>query len=182
MRVVVFLVETVFQWLVGAALLRAWMNGLRVNMRVQPGLFVMALTDWLVKPLRRWLPQPLVKGRLDWGSVLAAVLLAIVCALALRALSGSLSGMLPAISWAASWPALALVFLLRTGLQMLSLLLLGSVLVSWLQPGSPLYAMLARLVVPLLEPVRRVVPLLGGIDLSPAIVLLLLQMAVMLLG
>jgi YggT family protein len=34
----------------------------------------------------------------------------------------------------------------------------------------------------LLEPVRRAVPLLGGIDLSPAILLLLLQMAVMLLG
>jgi YggT family protein len=65
---------------------------------------------------------------------------------------------------------------------MLSLLLLGSVLVSWLQPGSSLYAMLARLVAPLLEPVRRVVPLLGGIDLSPAIVLLLLQVCVMLLG
>jgi YggT family protein len=62
------------------------------------------------------------------------------------------------------------------------LLLLGSVLVSWLQPGSSLHAMLARLVAPLLEPVRRAVPLLGGIDLSPAIVLLLLQMAVMLLG
>jgi YggT family protein len=56
------------------------------------------------------------------------------------------------------------------------------VLVSWLQPGSSLHAMLARLVAPLLEPVRRAVPLLGGIDLSPAIVLLLLQMAVMLLG
>jgi YggT family protein len=163
-------------------LLRAWMNGLRVNMRVQPGLFVMALTDWIVKPLRRWLPQPLVKARLDWGSLLAAVLLAIVCALALRALSGSLSGMLPGIGWAANWPALALVFLLRTGLQMLSLLLLGAVLVSWLQPGSSFYAMLARLVAPLLEPVRRVVPPLGGIDLSPVIVLLLLQMGVMLLG
>jgi YggT family protein len=42
--------------------------------------------------------------------------------------------------------------------------------------------MLARLVAPLLEPVRRVVPPLGGIDLSPVIVLLLLQMGVMLLG
>jgi YggT family protein len=90
--------------------------------------------------------------------------------------------MLPGIGWAASWPALALVFLLRTGLQMLSLLLLGAVLVSWLQPGSSFYAMLARLVAPLLEPVRRVVPPLGGIDLSPVIVLILLQMGVMLLG
>ena len=182
MAVVAFLIETVFQWLVGAALLRAWMNGLRVNMRVQPGLFVMALTDWVVKPLRRWLPQPMAKSRLDWGSLLAAVLLAIVCALALRGLSGSLAGALPGIGWAASWPALALVFVLRTGLQMFSLLLLGAVLLSWLQPGSALHAMLARLVAPLVGPVRRWLPPIGGIDLSPAVLLLLLQVGVMLLN
>jgi hypothetical protein len=72
MHIAAFVLEVVFQWLVGAALLRAWMNGLRVNMRVQPGIFVMALTDWIVKPLRRWLlaPEPVAattnprKGRL----------------------------------------------------------------------------------------------------------------------
>ena len=56
-RILAFLLETFFFVLIGAALLRAWMNGCRVNMRAQPGSFVMAVTDWLVKPLRRVLPK-----------------------------------------------------------------------------------------------------------------------------
>ena len=50
-RILSFLLDTLFFVLIGAALLRAWMNRLRINMRVQPGVFVMAVTDWLVKPL-----------------------------------------------------------------------------------------------------------------------------------
>ena len=56
-RILAFLLETIFFLLVGAALLRAWMNWTRVNMRGQPGVFVMAVTDWLVKPLRLALPN-----------------------------------------------------------------------------------------------------------------------------
>ena len=47
-RVLSFLLESFFFVLIAAALLRAWMNWTRVNMRAQPGIFVMAVTDWLV--------------------------------------------------------------------------------------------------------------------------------------
>ena len=47
-RILSFLLESIFFVLIAAALLRAWMNWLRVNMRGQPGTFVMAVTDWLV--------------------------------------------------------------------------------------------------------------------------------------
>jgi YggT family protein len=176
MHIAAFVLEVVFQWLVGAALLRAWMNGLRVNMRVQPGIFVMALTDWIVKPLRRMLPQSVAKARIDWGSVLAALLLAIAYVALRHGLISWASG-LP--GWA-GLPGLALVFVLRTALQMGSVLLIGWVLVSWLQPGSGLYAMLSRLVGPLLAPLGRWS--VGGIDLRPMVVLLLLQIGVMLLS
>ena len=62
-RILSFLLETFFFVLIGAALLRAWMNGCRVNMRAQPGSFVMAVTDWLVKPLRRVLPKAWAQDR-----------------------------------------------------------------------------------------------------------------------
>lgn len=182
MRILGFILEVVFQVLVGAALLRAYMNGVRANMQVQPGLFVLAVTDWIVKPLRRWLPQSLARARLDWASVVAAVLLALLYA----ALWGSLVGMVyggAALSVAgAGLAGLALGFFLRVLLQTLSLLVLGYVLVSWLQPGSHIHAMLARLVEPVLTPFRRVVPVIGGLDLSPMVLLLLLQVGVMLLG
>lgn len=181
MRVAAFVLEVLFQWLVGAALLRAWMNGLRVNMRVQPGVFVMALTDWIVKPLRRWLPQSVAKARVDWGSVLAALILSLAYAALGRLL---ISGAMPALSGAWLWagvPGLALVFALKTALQICTVLLIGAVLVSWLQRGSPLDAMLSRLVGPLLAPLRRAVPPIGGLDLTPMLLLLLLQIGVMLL-
>lgn len=179
MRVLVLLIELLLQVLVGAALLRAWMNGLRVNMRVQPGLFVMALTDWLVKPLRRWMPQSMARGRLDWGSVLAALLLALVFAGAWTLLS---AGGAADRARVGGVPALALIFVLRTALQTWSLLLIAWVVLSWVQPTSPLHHTLSRLMAPLLAPLRRALPLIGGVDLSPAILLLLLQLALMLLG
>lgn len=182
MRILGFLLELIFQWLVGAALLRAYMNALRVNMRVQPGVFVMALTDWLVQPLRRWLPQSLARSRLDWASVIAAIVLSALFA----ALWGSLVGLAQgaaALSVAgAGMVGLALTFLARTLLQTLSLLVLAYVLLSWLQPGSSIFSMLARLVDPLLGPFRRVVPVIGGVDLSALVLLLGLQVGVMLLG
>lgn len=182
MRIAAFVLELIFQWLVGAALLRAWMNALRVNMRVQPGLFVMALTDWIVKPLRRWLPQPVAKARIDWGSVLSAVLLSILYAIAWRSLMGAWSLGLPWLGALAGWPGMALIFLVRTAIQVLSVLLLGAVLVSWLQTGSPLHVMLSRLTAPWLAPIRSLLPPIGGVDLSPLVLLLLLQVAAVLLG
>ena len=80
------------------------------------------------------------------------------------------------------WPVAALVFMVRTSLQMFSVLLLGWVLVSWLQPGSSLYAMLSRLVGPIVAPVRKWLAPVGGVDLSPMVVLLVLQVGVMLLS
>ncbi|MEI7786620.1 MAG: YggT family protein [Betaproteobacteria bacterium] len=181
MRVAAFLLEVLFQWLVGAALLRAWMNGLRVNMRAQPGVFVMALTDWIVKPLRRGLPRSVAKARVDWGSVLAALILALTYALLGRLLLSGAALALPGAWVWAGVPGLALVFLARTALQMCSVLVIGAVLVSWLQRGSALDAMLSRLADPLLAPLRRAVPPIGGLDLTPMLVLLLLQVGVMLL-
>ena len=72
MQILIFLLDNLFFVLVGAALLRAWMNQSHMRMTEQPGRFVMALSDWLVKPLRRALPNGLRQARLDWASLAAA--------------------------------------------------------------------------------------------------------------
>ena len=186
-RILAFLLETVFFVLIAAALLRAWMNWVRVNLRVQPGSFVMALTDWLVKPLRRSLPKALAQARLDWASLLAALLLALVYALLAAALFGALSGGLAALSdlGPAMLPAsvwFALKMLARVALQLAFILVLAFAIISWVQPGSPMYGLLGRLVDPLLAPLRRVIPSIGGIDLSALALLLLLQIGLMVLA
>ncbi len=186
-RILSFLLETIFFLLIGASLLRAWMNWMRVNMRVQPGSFVMALTDWLVKPLRRVLPAQVLKSRIDWASVSAAILFALIYALLWSVLFGLLLGAVnsmpdSALAAIISLVVFALKMLIRVALQAMMLLLIGFVILSWVQPGSPAYALLGRLTEPWLAPLRRVIPPLGGVDLSALVLILVLQVGLMVLG
>ena len=73
MSVLLFLLDTLFFALIAACLLRAWMNTRRIRMTQQPGPFVMALTNWLVGPLRRVLPRRLAQHDMDMGSLLAGL-------------------------------------------------------------------------------------------------------------
>lgn len=185
-QILAFLLETIFFLLIASALLRAWMNWLRINMRAQPGSFVMALTDWLVKPLRRVLPKALAQSRLDWASVLAAVLMALGYALLgwlFSLLPGQAGGGMdfgPLVLFGLLW--LALKKLMTVVLETLFILVLGYALLSWVQPGSPVYGLLGRLTEPLLAPLRRLIPAVGGVDLSALVLLLALQIALMVLG
>lgn len=181
MRILLFLLDTLFFFLVGACLLRGWMNTRRLRMTQQPGLFVMAISDWIVKPMRKFLPRSMAHANTDWGSFLAAGLLAAAYSVVWHLLVGGLSPV-PAAWTIWSWPVLAALFLLRTVLQGLMLLVLAHALISWTQPMSPLYGTLSRLIEPVLRPIQRVVPTVGGVDLSSLVLLVLLQIGLMLLG
>jgi YggT family protein len=183
MKVLFFLLETLFFFLVGAALLRAWMNHLRINMSVQPGRFSMALTHWLVVPVRRLLPAALAQSRFDWGSVMAAVLLSLaygglwlMLASTVTPVNASPEAMVLAI------PVLAGKLLLRVMLQGLMLLLLVYAVLSWVQPAAPVLSTLERLCGPVLRPIRRFLPLIGGVDLSVLVLIILLQVGLIMLG
>lgn len=175
MQIIHFLLDTVFFVLIAAALLRGWMNTRRMRMTAQPGPFVMAVTDWIVQPLRRWLPRPVAQANTDWGSFLAALLLALAYSGVLHLLF-QWRGMVPlGLEYTLSVPLVALQFLLRTVIHGLMVLLLALAVLSWVQPYSPLMGVLSRLLEPMLAPVRRVLPTVGGIDLSVFVLLVLLQ-------
>jgi YggT family protein len=184
-RVLSFLLESFFFVLIAAALLRAWMNWTRVNMRAQPGIFVLAVTDWLVKPLRLMLPKILVQSKIDWASLLAALVFAFAFGLIWLALFTFVLGglgmdaMTPVMLL--SLFGLALKMLLRVALQTMMILVIGFAILSWVQPGSPAYSLLGRLTEPLLAPLRRVIPSVGGLDLSAIALILLLQIGLMIL-
>jgi YggT family protein len=183
MKILLFLIDTLFFFLVAAALLRAWMNQLRINMSGQPGRLAMAVTDWLVSPVRRILPRKLLQSRVDWGSLMAAMLIALAYGglwLMLVSTSSSLDVSPAALLLAI--PAVALKFLLRTMLQGLMVLLLAYAVLSWVQPRSPVLATLDRLCAPVLRPVRRLIPTVGGVDLSVLVLIILLQVGLMILG
>jgi YggT family protein len=150
----------------GVLLLRFWMQVVRVRPPQQIAQFTFHLTDWLVKPLRRAIPGV---GGLDWASMLGAYIVAFLCtALKMGLLLHTVLG---------SIFLLALLSLLQWMVYGWTALLILEVVFSWVNPHAPLAPFVQMLNAPLLRPIRRVVPLLGGLDLSPLVLFLLLQVA-----
>jgi len=169
-----FLIDTAFGFVVYAALLRFIMQWLRAPFRNPIGQAVTALTDWAVKPLRKVLPG---FGGYDWASLFFAWLgqvlwLAALASLGSAEFSGTLAGYLL---------VLALVELLRASLWILIGAVFLQAILSWVAPDGPLAGVLNALTFRVLAPIRRVIPPLGGsLDLSPLVVIVLAQLALIL--
>ncbi len=171
-QIISFLLEVAVSLIGGACLLRLYMQYQRVPFSNAVGRFVFALTDWLVLPLRRALPTA---GPWDLASLVGAYLLKVVQ----FALMGMLTGGLGLLAWI---PLLSLFGLLQMAIAALTGLLIVYAVLSWTQTRSPVAAVIGRLCEPLLLPIRRFVPLVGGVDLSPLVLLVVLQVATMILG
>ena len=156
-----FLLDIIAGLLGGACLLRMYMQFQRIPFGNPVGRFVFALTNWLVLPLRRIVPS---KGRVDLASLLGAFLI-------LLAQFGLLWLLMGGTSSLAVLPLLALF----------GLVIVYAIL-SWVQSDSPLVDVIGRLCAPVLRPFRRFIPLVGGIDLSPLALLVLLQVAAIVLN
>ena len=171
-QIVSFLLEVVVSLIGGACLLRLYMQYQRVPFANPVGRFVFAVTDWLVLPLRRMVPG---RGAWDLASLVAAYLIKLMQ----FALLGMLAGGLTMLAWV---PVLALFGLVQMAIAGLTALLIVYAVLSWTQPGSSLAAVINRLCEPMLGPIRQIVPLLGGVDLSPLVLLVALQVAAMVMA
>ncbi len=170
------LLEVAAGLVAGACLLRLYMQHQRIPMSSRSGnpmgRFIFALTDWLVLPLRRVLPAV---GRWDLSSLGAAFLVQMAQFTVLWLLSGMAAGLL-------SVAVLAAFGLVRMAIAGFTGLVIVYAILSWVQTRSAVGDLLERLVMPLLGPIRRFVPLAGGVDLSPLVLLVLLQIAGIVLG
>ena len=171
-QVVSFLLDVAIGLLAGACLLRMYMQVHQTGFAHPLGDLILALTNWLVLPLRRVVPAV---GRIDASSLLGAYLLMLLKVLVLMWIAGGPPLWLLAAAW-------ALLGLIRLCLSALSLLVLASVIVSWIQASYTVRVILERLAAPLLNPVRKLLPRIGAIDFSPLVVLVLLQVAAILIA
>jgi len=175
-QIVSLLLEVAAGLLTVVCLLRLYMQHQRIPMSARSGNpmgpFMFALTDWLVLPLRRLLPAV---GRWDTASLAAAFVVQLV----LFGLQWLMLG------GGAGWigvPVLALFGVARMAISALTGLVIIYAVLSWVQTQSQLSDLLERLVAPALTPIRKMVPLVGGVDLSPLALLVLLQIAAIVLG
>ena len=142
-------------------------------MRVRPpasvAQFTFTLSDWLVRPLRRVLPGV---GGYDWATLFGAFLV-----VALATSVYFLAGL--------DWEAVAKLALYRFCTWILygfMALLIVEAVFSWINPQAPLAPFVRALNDPLLRGLRKVVPLVGGLDLSMLVALIGLQIAQIVLG
>jgi YggT family protein len=177
MQAALFLIDAVIGFFSTLFLLRFLMQVMRVSFAGQLGNFVVALTNWAVKPLRRIIPGV---GGLDWSTVLVALALQLLFAGIVLGASYDFDGnesanLIAAMGWFAVRGVLRLTVYIFIGALILQAVL------SWINPYSPLAAPIHQLTRPLLNPLRRFIPLISGIDLAPLVAILLLQVVLMLL-
>lgn len=169
--IVTLIVDTVAGLLAVVLLLRFWMQVVRVRPPLAVAQFTFQLSDWLVKPLRRVVPGA---GGYDWASLIGALLIALLSILI--------------NVWFFTALPVQLVLLLA-GLRFIQWIFYGfmgliviEVIFSWVNPHAPLAPFIRALSEPLLRPLRRVIPLVGNIDLSPLVALVLLQIGLQLIS
>jgi len=170
--IVHLLLNTAAALLGGALLLRLYLSWLRIGGRNPLFQLSWALTEWLVKPFRVLLPG---RPRIDWPCVVAAVVVALAFLLLQH-----LTGIGVALDWSLL-VAQVLGLLLKWALYMLMVLVIIYVLLSLINPHAPLFPTFDLLTRPLLAPIRRVLPLLGGFDLSPIVFLIVVQILLLIL-
>ena len=156
------IVDTVAGVLGGVLLLRFWMQVIRVRPPASVGQFTFTLSDWLVRPLRRIVPG---MGGYDWASLIGAFLVVLAASSLMLLFGASAQAVL----------LYALYRLLTWVIYGFMGLLLLEVVFSWVNPYAPLAPFVRALNDPLLRPIRRVVPPIGGIDFSVLVAFLLLQ-------
>jgi YggT family protein len=170
-----FLVDSVLTFAVYAFLLRVLLQLSRVDFRNPLAQAVLALTNWLVMPLRRVLPPA---GRFDTASFVALLAVQLVASLILfRLRTGALFPVVPLAVTALRSLALATLLLY-------TILIFIYAALSFIAPGarSPATSLLASLCEPVLRPLRQVLPVVGGIDFSPLVAIVGLTALRILIG
>ncbi|KMN31495.1 MULTISPECIES: YggT family protein [Chromobacterium] len=169
-----FLIHTLSGLFVLVLLLRFYLQVARAPFKHPLCQFVMAATNFAVLPLRKLVPA--MRG---YDS--ATMLLAWLVSLLANVLVTLLSSVPEVFTFPQVWVALSLLSLLEVFKQSLTLLM-GSVIVqavlSWVSPYNPLMPVLDALTRPFLRPFRKAN--IGGVDLSPLVLFLIIQVILML--
>ncbi len=170
-----FVLDAIFSLFILAALVRFWMQALRAPVRNPIAQFTIALTDWAVRPLRRLIPGVFA---LDIASLVVAWLGEFV----LQVLLLLVAGVSPLAN-----PAVLSVLLFLAFVKMIRLsiyVFMGAVIIqavlSWVNPYHPVAPFFDALTRPFLKPVQKAVPPIGGVDITPVLVLIFLQLLLML--
>ncbi len=169
----IFLIDTLFSLYILAVLLRFLLQWVEADFYNPISQFLVKITHPPLKVMRRVIPSI---GKIDTSSILLALVLQIICNFSIFLLQGVFLN-IPALIIISFGELLSLAF----DIFIFSIFILA--LLSWFNQGSysALYSLLAKLTAPILDNCRKIVPDLGGMDISPLVALIGLQLIKMMI-
>ena len=173
-RALTYLISTVFDLYIVAVILRLILQWVRADFYNPLSQFLVKITSPLLVPLRRVIPSI---GRLDTAAVVLAVSLEVVSLFIISTIN----------SMSLNWPqliGLAMTKLLMAVLWLYFFLILAVVILSWMggKVRHPIIPLMYQLTDPVLRPLRKLIPPIGGMDLSPLIAIVAIRFLILLLG
>jgi YggT family protein len=168
-----YLTETVLGLVLYVVILRFWMQWVRANFRNPFGQFVISVTNPAVIPLRKVLPSI---GSIDTATVVLALIISI----------GKTYIVTSLLSYSISWLSLfAYSFgeLIRCSIYVFGAAIFIQILASWINPHgyNPILDIASSIAEPLITPARKLLPPIGGLDLSPMLIFIFFKLSLILI-
>ncbi|ALQ52138.1 YggT family protein [Nitrosomonas ureae] len=177
-QILIFLLDTIFGLFSLALLLRFYFQLLRVPYYNPVSQFLIAVTDFIVRPARRFIPG---WAGIDLSTLMLAWLLECIVVTIMYVMQGydfeaniiTSSGVIG---------LLGIVEIIKTTLYIVLLMVIVQAVLSWVNPHSPLAPLLDSFTRPFLSVFRNHIPPIANVDLSPLFVLILIQVLLMLIA
>lgn len=174
-NILIFVFQTLLDLYILTFVLRILLQAVRADFRNPISQFVVKVTDPLVLPIRRFVP-PI--GPVDTATLLIALALqALVTGILLNVACTTGPNPLQLVG-------LSVIRLARLTLNIYFFLIIAQVIISWVAAGqyNPMFALLSQVVEPTLRPIRRLIPPIAGVDLSPLFAIIAIQVFLLLLS
>lgn len=177
-QIIIFLIDTILGLFSLALLLRFYFQLLRVPYYNNIVQFLIAVTDFIVRPARRFIPG--WKG-LDMSTLVLAWLTECVIVTSLYFYQGFDFGTNMAAA-AGVMGLLGMVGIIKMTLYIVLFMIIAQAIISWVNPYSPLAPLLNTFTQPFLSVFRRRIPPIANVDLSPLFVLIIIQLLLMIMA
>jgi len=177
-QILLFLLDTILGLFSLALLLRFYFQLLRVPYYNPISQFLIAITDFMVRPTRRFVPG---WGGLDLSTLILAWILECVIVTSVFIMQdynfganiGTASGVMG---------LLGIVEIIKTTLYIVMMMIILQAVLSWINPNSPLAPLLDSFTRPFLSAFRKYIPPIANVDLSPLFVLIIIQLLLMIVA
>lgn len=177
-QILVFLVDTILGLLSLALLLRFYFQLLRVPFYNSVSQFLIAVTDFMVRPARRFIPG---WAGIDLSTLILAWLLESFIVTSMFMAQGY-DFEANIVTSLGVMGLLGIVEIIETTLYIVLLAIIVQAVLSWVNPHSPLAPLLDSFTNPFLAVFRRRIPPIANVDLSPLFVLILIQVLLMIVA